>query len=85
MARILRGDGRYNDPYPHTSLLILTDIGMLSGVADGASRSITDILALNVRTEIAFGRFSDGCTSLAWHTSNNAFLAQNWDVSRSLS
>jgi isopenicillin-N N-acyltransferase-like protein len=51
------------------------------GVADGSQRDVLEIVALNVRTEIAFGRFSDGCTSLAWHTSKNSFLSQNWDVS----
>lgn len=53
----------------------------LKGVADGSGQSLVDIVALNVRTEIAFGKFSDGCTSLAWHSKNNAFLGQNWDVS----
>jgi hypothetical protein len=50
-------------------------------VAAGSDRSILDIVALNVRTEIAFGRFSDGCTALAWHTEKRAYLGQNWDVS----
>lgn len=53
----------------------------LQGVADGSGQSLVDIVALNVRTEIAFGKFSDGCTSLAWHLKDNAFLGQNWDVS----
>ncbi|KAL4963622.1 putative acyl-CoA:6-aminopenicillanic-acid-acyltransferase [Aspergillus stella-maris] len=51
----------------------------MEGVAEGSGHSILDIVALNVRTEIAFGAFSDGCTSLAWHTENQGFLAQNWD------
>ncbi|KIW56362.1 hypothetical protein PV05_05027 [Exophiala xenobiotica] len=51
----------------------------MQGVAAGSGRSILDIIALNVRTEIAFGRFSDGCTSLAWHTEKRAYLGQNWD------
>ncbi|OAG42887.1 hypothetical protein AYO21_02838 [Fonsecaea monophora] len=52
----------------------------MQGVAEGSGSSVLDIVALNIRTEIAFGQFSDGCTSLAWHTSESAFLAQNWDA-----
>jgi len=33
----------------------------MTGVAEGAGVSYDDILALNVRTEIAFGAFNDGC------------------------
>ncbi|KAI9376125.1 AAT-domain-containing protein [Aspergillus egyptiacus] len=51
----------------------------MEGIAEGSGHSILDIVALNVRTEIAFGCFSDGCTSLAWQTDNHSFLAQNWD------
>ncbi|KIV92825.1 hypothetical protein, variant [Exophiala mesophila] len=51
----------------------------MKGVADGAGVSLLDILALNVRTEIAFGRWTDGCTSLSWQTEKHSFLAQNWD------
>ncbi|EXJ92798.1 hypothetical protein A1O3_01352 [Capronia epimyces CBS 606.96] len=51
----------------------------MQGVAQGSGRSISDIIALNVRTEIAFGSFSDGCTSLAWQTEKRAYLGQNWD------
>ncbi|KAF2875259.1 isopenicillin N acyltransferase [Massariosphaeria phaeospora] len=51
----------------------------IRGIADGAGRELLDIVALNVRTEINFGLFSDGCTALAWHTDEHAFLAQNWD------
>lgn len=50
-----------------------------SGVADGAGVELADIIAINVRTEIAFGLFSDGCTALAWRTRYSSFLAQNWD------
>ena len=52
----------------------------MRGIADGAERELLDIVALNVRTEINFGLFSDGCTSLAWHTEKRAWLGQNWDV-----
>ncbi|KAL9118451.1 MAG: hypothetical protein Q9187_005003 [Circinaria calcarea] len=34
---------------------------------------------MNVRTEIAYGMFSDGCTALSWKTDEASFLAQNWD------
>lgn len=52
-----------------------------AGVADGAQRDILDIIALNVRTEITFGQFTDGCTSLYWRDEQHTFLGQNWDVS----
>lgn len=51
----------------------------MQGVADGSGRDLLDIVALNVRTEIAFGLFSDGCTSLSWHGEKRALLGQNWD------
>lgn len=51
------------------------------GVAAGSHYDVIDIIALNVRTEIAFGLFSDGCTSLYIKTEDKAFLGQNWDVS----
>ena len=38
------------------------------------------ILALNVRTEVAYGMSQDGCTAISWKTPSGAsFLAQNWD------
>ncbi|RMY16428.1 hypothetical protein D0866_13673 [Hortaea werneckii] len=51
----------------------------IQGLADGAGVQLADIIAVNVRTEIAFGLFSDGCTSLSWRTAKSSFLAQNWD------
>ncbi|OQV07972.1 Fungal specific transcription factor domain-containing protein [Cladophialophora immunda] len=51
----------------------------MKGIADGAQVDTVDVVALNVRTEIAFGLFSDGCTSLSWNTEHHAFLGQNWD------
>jgi isopenicillin-N N-acyltransferase like protein len=57
----------------------------MKGIADGASADeeikFIDIIALNVRTEIAFGLFSDGCTAFAWKTRETCLLAQNWDWS----
>ncbi|KAJ4983209.1 isopenicillin n acyltransferase [Stagonosporopsis vannaccii] len=51
----------------------------MRGIADGAGKELLDIVAINVRTEINFGLFSDGCTALSWHTEKRAWLAQNWD------
>ncbi|KAI1174243.1 peptidase C45 acyl-coenzyme A:6-aminopenicillanic acid acyl-transferase-like protein [Nemania sp. FL0916] len=62
----------------------------IRGIADGSGVAFLDVLALNVRTEIMFGLFSDastdmagapsdGCTSLGWLTTAASFLAQNWD------
>ncbi|KAF2736211.1 peptidase C45 acyl-coenzyme A:6-aminopenicillanic acid acyl-transferas-like protein [Polyplosphaeria fusca] len=51
----------------------------MRGIADGSAHPLLSIVALNVRTEINFGLFTDGCTSLSWHTPQHAFLAQNWD------
>ncbi|KAJ5386319.1 hypothetical protein N7509_008860 [Penicillium cosmopolitanum] len=52
----------------------------MEGIAEGAELDIFDIVALNCRSEIALGRFSDGCTALSWKKSNNArVLSQNWD------
>ncbi|XPS80564.1 hypothetical protein M3J09_012516 [Ascochyta lentis] len=51
----------------------------MRGIADGAGKELLDIVAINVRTEINFGLFSDGCTALAWHTEGRAWMGQNWD------
>ena len=52
----------------------------MQGIADGAGRELLDVVAINVRTEINFGLFSDGCTALAWQTEKRSWLGQNWDV-----
>lgn len=50
------------------------------GIAEGSELDILDIVALNTRSEIALGKFSDGCTTLAWRKSDNGWvLSQNWD------
>jgi isopenicillin-N N-acyltransferase-like protein len=54
-------------------------IDEMRGVAEGAGVAFEDILALNVRTEIAFGAFNDGCTALSWRGTDTSILAQNWD------
>jgi isopenicillin-N N-acyltransferase-like protein len=58
----------------------------LRGLAEGAELPLEDILALNVRTEIAFGlqitQATDGCTAMYWRpraAAGDVFLAQNWD------
>ena len=53
----------------------------MKGIADGSGVDYDSILALNVRTEIAYGMYSDGCTAFAWKTNDSTFLAQNWDWS----
>ncbi|GAD92880.1 conserved hypothetical protein [Paecilomyces variotii No. 5] len=51
----------------------------MEGIANGAKCELLDIIALNVRTEIVFGKFSDGCTSLYYGRDGAAYLGQNWD------
>ncbi|KIW19909.1 hypothetical protein PV08_00484 [Exophiala spinifera] len=51
----------------------------MKGVASGAAVDLESIIALNVRTEIAYGMLSDGCTAFAWKTSDESFIGQNWD------
>ncbi|KAF1985274.1 AAT-domain-containing protein [Aulographum hederae CBS 113979] len=51
----------------------------MQGIADGAGVDLASVIAINVRTEITFGLFTDGCTALSWHNNRNSFLAQNWD------
>ena len=53
----------------------------MRGLACGAGVGFESVLALNVRTEIAFGMFNDGCTAFSWRGAGKSFLAQNWDVS----
>ncbi|MCJ1479440.1 hypothetical protein MMC13_008126 [Lambiella insularis] len=49
------------------------------GFSRGSGFPFDSILALNVRTEIAYGMFDDGCTALSWKTDKESYLAQNWD------
>ncbi|KAK6537021.1 hypothetical protein TWF281_001224 [Arthrobotrys megalospora] len=54
------------------------------GIAEGAGVDVLDIVALNVRSEIALGEFQDGCTSISWKVVGEdgktiQYLAQNWD------
>jgi isopenicillin-N N-acyltransferase-like protein len=59
-------------------MICLADTSSL-GIAEGAKVEVSDIIAINVRTEITFGLFSDGCTALSWRTDQASYLAQNWD------
>ncbi|KAJ7479347.1 acyl-coenzyme A:6-aminopenicillanic acid acyl-transferase-domain-containing protein [Mycena galericulata] len=68
--------------YQNTIRSLTPDIyAEMEGIAEGANLSILDIVALNARSEIALGLFSDGCTSLSWKLKGNGdvILAQNWD------
>jgi isopenicillin-N N-acyltransferase-like protein len=58
-------------------MICLADTSSL-GIAEGAKVEVSDIIAINVRTEITFGLFSDGCTALSWRTDQASYLAQNW-------
>lgn len=52
----------------------------MEGIAEGAGLNALDVIALNCRSEIALGKFSDGCTSLCWKkTQGTRVLSQNWD------
>ena len=57
----------------------LTNKSSSTGVSNGAEVPYLSILALNVRTEIAYGMAKDGCTALYWRNENRSFIAQNWD------
>lgn len=55
----------------------------MRGIAEGAGDGVTleDIVTLNVRTEIAFTNYTDGCTSIGQRSEDGKmFLAQNWDM-----
>ena len=76
--------GRYAGPLEALAPRYLQEI---RGIAEGAGLPFLDVLALNVRTEINFGLFtdaakkldppSDGCTSLSWRTEKTSWLCQN--------
>ncbi|KAF2503071.1 AAT-domain-containing protein [Lophium mytilinum] len=53
----------------------------MRGIASGAGRDFLDILALNLRSEIALTNYSDGCTSIVTRNAarGEVYLAQNWD------
>ncbi|KAI0010102.1 acyl-coenzyme A:6-aminopenicillanic acid acyl-transferase-domain-containing protein [Xylariaceae sp. FL0662B] len=83
---VVQEASKYVEPLEKLSPRYLEEI---RGIAEGANLPFLDVLALNVRTEINFGLFSDtsenldvpsdGCTSLGWLTGSHSFLCQNWD------
>ncbi|KAI1087899.1 AAT-domain-containing protein [Rostrohypoxylon terebratum] len=86
-AEVIQEASTYVEPLKEIAPRHLTEI---EGIADGADIPFLDILALNVRSEITFGLFtdksrgladvpSDGCTSLGWLTESKSLLGQNWD------
>jgi hypothetical protein len=55
----------------------------MRGVVDGAGMGFESVLAVNVRIEIAYGMFNDGCTALSWREvggKKESWLARNWDI-----
>lgn len=71
---------------PHLITLVPHLYAEMEGIAEGAELNILDILALNCRSEIALGKFSDGCTTLSWKKNENArVLSQNWDWTKTVS
>jgi isopenicillin-N N-acyltransferase like protein len=53
----------------------------MQGIAEGMDElgvGVLDIIALNCRSEIALGKWTDGCTALGWNVGPQ-FLSQNWD------
>ncbi|KAI0596918.1 acyl-coenzyme A:6-aminopenicillanic acid acyl-transferase-domain-containing protein [Biscogniauxia sp. FL1348] len=85
---VAREAGWYVAPLERLAPRYLAEV---RGVAVGAGVTFLDVLALNVRTEIALRLFtsststsarppSDGCTSLGWLADDGtSFLGQNWD------
>ncbi|KIV79651.1 hypothetical protein PV11_07199 [Exophiala sideris] len=52
----------------------------IEGIAEGAGVDVLDVVAINARSDIAHGLFSDGCSSLGWdRKQHGVLLAQNWD------
>lgn len=53
----------------------------MRGIAAGAEVNFLDILALNLRSEIALTNYSDGCTSITSQNPDDSrtYVAQNWD------
>lgn len=65
---------------PHLERMVPHLYAEMKGIAEGAELDILDIVALNCRSEIALGKFSDGCTTLCWKKNDDArVLSQNWD------
>jgi isopenicillin-N N-acyltransferase-like protein len=52
----------------------------MEALAEAAGVEFRDILALNLRSEIALTHYTDGCTSIGQsYGTDHTFIAQNWD------
>jgi isopenicillin-N N-acyltransferase-like protein len=54
----------------------------MRGIAEGAGRTLEEIVALNARTELLYGGTPDGCTGavlLPERTGGRVIIGQNWD------
>ncbi|KIJ42351.1 hypothetical protein M422DRAFT_68013 [Sphaerobolus stellatus SS14] len=61
----------------------------MAAIAEGLNEpeiGVLDIIALNCRSEIALGKWSDGCTAVGMKLGNppKEFLAQNWDWNKEM-
>lgn len=61
----------------------------MAGIAEGLNEpgiGILDIIALNCRSEIALGKWSDGCTAVGMKLGSppKEFLGQNWDWNKQM-
>lgn len=54
-------------------------IDEMEALAEAAEVNFKDILALNLRSEIALTHYTDGCTSIGQSYRADTFIAQNWD------
>lgn len=56
-------------------------VSEMQGIAAGAGLEFEDILALNLRSEIALTNYTDGCTAIAKADvgTSTVLLAENWD------
>ena len=51
----------------------------MEALAEAAGVQFSEILALNLRSEIALTHYTDGCTSIGQTYGPDTFIAQNWD------
>jgi isopenicillin-N N-acyltransferase-like protein len=51
----------------------------MEALAEAGGVEFRDILALNLRSEIALTHYTDGCTSIGQCYGPDTFIAQNWD------
>jgi len=79
-SRVLQIAEKYRETIGRLAPHLLDE---MRGISDGVGVDLLDIIAMNSRSEIALGKWDDGCTSLAWtfsqRSSKKQTLAQNWD------